>query len=740
MVLLLVAGLAWIARDAADQRHELPDGGWGTLDADTFYHLRRADRALTEGLPPAGTDSYLNHPEGSAIPWPPYYAIVGWAAATPGAPDDPEARRAHVERRVASLPMAIGVGTSVLAGVAGAALAGPVGAILAGGNHALCFGSLVYTRAGNGDHHAWVTMLHLLMLMLLSAGLARGAADRRRPAMVWGAAAGAVAGLAVGSWVGFVLHVLPVQLMFGAMILASGRRDRPGTAAFGAAFHVAALLVVLPAAAVSPWNAVQPGSVVNLSWFHPVWLAAGALVFAPMFFLRGGTVAARLHPFAVLLGLGAIGLFLAASGSGVAVAMREAFQWLGREDEFMGSVWESRGVGLHEAGILLGRAYYLLPLVVAGAAFAVVRRGRWELLPWTFAVPVLAVEAARQYRFNETLTASWSVLLAWGVVAAFRSDAVRSRLRFVPAGATLPAALIACLVFLGLTHRQSVRETMEGLRQDVPVGDALSREMRDLCEWLRLRAPGDEAVLADWNFGHLVEWVADRPTVGTNFGIYVGEDSFRDGARFFLETDPAAAMDLLRRRDVRFVLQTGWQPRFLEQMVRAARPSSPERFLVRSGEGSQVGPAWFETMSARLLFNGSVVSPAGDVGPPLSTLRLVHVSPSPFPEPMFNEVRPAGWIWERVPGAALTVAGVPGDTLQVEIPVRYEPADFELTWWAEATAGDDGTATVRIPYATDTPNGDGRATGPARVRMGSRRGEVAIPEAAVRGGGALRLD
>jgi hypothetical protein len=754
-ILLLVAVVSWLAREGYEQRLELPGDRWGTIDPDTYYHLRRVDRTLTEGLPPAGTDPYLNFPDGAAIPWPPYYTVLGWMAASPGAPADAEARRIHVEQRVASMPHAIGTLTSVAVGAAGAMLAGPVGALIAGGNHALSHASLFYSRAGNGDHHAWVSLLTVLTLLLLGAGLARGAADRPGTGAVWGAMAGAVTGVSLGSWVGSTLHVLPVQAMFGAMIVANGFRARPGLAAFGGAFHVAALITLLPAAATSPWNDVQPGSVVNLSWFHVAWLGIGAMVFAPLAFVRGGTRTARIVPVVVALVLGGVGLWLARSDAGLAAALREGFGWLGREDEFMGSVWESRGVGLHEAGILLGRLVYLLPFVVAAAAWAIVRRGRWELLPWTFAAPFLALEMARQYRFAEPLSGPWSVLLAWGIVAGARSDAVRSRLIRLGVGvgagtagrsrilsrAAAPVGIVLILILLPLTNRQSVRESIQGLRGRAPAADALSRVVRDLCEWIRLSTPatGTYAVLSDWNFGHAVEWVADRPTVGTNFGIYVGEDSFRDAGRFFLSDDPVRAAALLERRHVRYVLETAWQPRFLGQMVRAVAPGDASRFLATGPDGApQLRPDWFRTMGARLLFNGSVVGTDGSVGPPLDFLRAVRVSPERFPDAMFNEIRPAGWVWERVPGAIVAARGSPGDTLQVQIQVRY-PSGDDLVWWGEALVDADGVAALRVPYATDVPNGDGVAGGPARVRVGGRAMEVEIPEEAVLRGGTLRL-
>ena len=65
LVLAFVGLLSWAAREARDRRLELVGNpGWVTADEDSLYHVRRVERALTEGTV-AGTDDYLDHPHGS---------------------------------------------------------------------------------------------------------------------------------------------------------------------------------------------------------------------------------------------------------------------------------------------------------------------------------------------------------------------------------------------------------------------------------------------------------------------------------------------------------------------------------------------------------------------------------------------------------------------------------------------------------------------------------------------------
>ena len=45
--------------------------------------------------------------------------------------------------------------------------------------HALCLGSIAYSRLGNGDHHAFHGLLSMVVLGLLAAPLRPGRLERR---------------------------------------------------------------------------------------------------------------------------------------------------------------------------------------------------------------------------------------------------------------------------------------------------------------------------------------------------------------------------------------------------------------------------------------------------------------------------------------------------------------------------------------------------------------------------------
>lgn len=752
-VLLVVCALSWTVRELQHQKIPVPGAGtWVTSDKDSLYHMRRVERMLEgEGL--AARDPFLSFPDGSAIPWPPYYTALAWAWTAPGAPDDPALRHAWIERKVASLPRLFGVATSAAAALAAGALAGPGAALFAGASHALSVASVVTSRVGNGDHHAFVAFLAAVSLLLLSRALRPEALADARGSARRGVLLGVTAGVALGSWVASVLFLLPLQLVLGGMLVRHAKRPLPGLPALGTAFHLAALAALLPAVLESPWTSEQPWSVVNLAWFHPLWLLAGAAVFAPLLRMPPGP-ARRAWPWTVLAVLGGASALLFALDAGPAAGIREGFAWMRREDAFMGAVWESRGLfgagAAFRPGEVLGRGYLLLPFAWAALAYVALRRDRFELLPLAVSCPVLFLQAARQVRFADLLAMPMAVLLAWGIVAAWRTRplaAARRRVRALgPAGEVALGALL--LAAAGMDHAASVERSRAALGRDPrapgqtePPADLAAR---DLATWIRLNTPdsADYSVLASWTWGHLVEWQARRPSVATNFGTFVGEEAFRDPARFFLAEDPAAAEAILRRRRARYVMLTSWLPNQIEPLVRAADPALRSRYVDPGADPENLALrfAWYATVGARLLLDGRGLAPDGSWAESVDFARAVHVSPGRDPRlAMRAGGMPAGWVWEHVPGATLEVEGAAGETLEVAVRVRYDASRYELEWVRAARAGADGVARVRVPYATDAPNGDGMAAGPATWRMGAREGAVMVPARAVEEGGVLRV-
>ncbi len=725
------------------------EDAWVSLDADSLYHMRRVQRVRTEGWPPAGTDPWLDHPDGAEIPWPPYYSalLAGLAAIT--IDDGPDAKLA-VEQLVGSVPLVFGVLTALLAALVARRLAGDAAGAFAGVTAALALGAVVYSAIGNGDHHAFVAFLHAVLLAGLSALLARGVLESGVRAARWGFALGALIGLALGSWVAFLTYVVEVELVLALLLLRNARTPLPGLARFGLALHLGAFAVLLPAVLDSPWLSTQPWSVVNLSWFHPFFLLVGATVFVP---IAVPSVAERVrsrYPWLVAAGLVVLFGGLLLVDVGPSAALREAVSWLSREDRFMASILESRSLfddpaaGLEQLGIALGWGLYLVPFAwIAGVVACV--RGQRALLPWLVAVPLLALQSVSQLRFAEGLVVPLAVVLGWGFGRLVeRVAAGRTAPRVV--GALLAIGLAVLLQQPGLGEVRRYTAAAQNRADPLELQQQIAA-VRRASEWLRDRVVEPErfTVLSSWGHGHMIEWVAERPTVATNFGSYLGEDSYTFGPRAFLTEEPAALEALLVEREVGYVLLGSRVVEMLPDLVNRAG-IEPERYLVQKGRHWRGGlrPAWFRTQLARLVVAGG--EPAADTPPQARRapgfLRLVHVSPELDPRPFLEGVmlrQPRVCVWQRVEGARLRLRGTPGAPFAVRMEVAYPDAAVPLVFERTGTLGPDGLREVRVPYATDAPNGDGRVLPGAELRVGNRAVELRVPEAAVREGSAIEL-
>lgn len=789
---LASAGLAWFARDVDGLRRRYPaDGaterpvpaelsraGWFSIDPDGLYHARRVERALREGSV-AGEDPYLNSPHGARIPWPPYYDAVLVRLLGPFAPDAEAGasdfeRRAFLERAVSTLPALFGLGTAALAALLAFRLARGTGlaarttaALFAGATLAFTRASINYSVVGTGDHHAWVSLLNAGLLALATVACCRSNLARPGRSLLLGLAAGALAGLMLGSWVAALLYVVELELALAWLLLRRAREELPGVATFGLAFHLAAAAAVLPAVLASPWKDEFPWTAVNLSWFHPTQLLVGALVFVPPLLLgrAGGPLAAgepwaRRYPWLVGVVLLTGGGLLWAAGAGPARGVAEGFAWVSRVDAFMDSVLESLPlVGPRAGGPLvvfdaLGYGALLLPLCYVPLALHAFRGRRHALVPLAVAVPPMVVQALVQRRFADALALPLAVCLGWGAARLVQRLAQARGPRRVP-GALWPLAGLALALVLQtpslgrtLTQLLEIAEhsPAAGHAHDVQLGDRLAYD------WMRRqpRAPEGGAVLAHWDRGHALEWAADRPSVATNFGSYVGIESYRDPARFFLSEDPLEGGALLEARGVQFVFVPASLPDLTASMVRILDPALASRYLTLKDGRELTSPRWLSTLGARLL-NGGVQLvppqvPAEERPSPLGYLRLVHVSPYVHPlyrDPVEQQPMPANLVYERVPGAAIAVHGAAGERVAIELELEFPRAGRRYSLAFRADCDATGLARLWVPYATDAPNGDGLVER-ARFRVGDgtgpgRSGTVEIPEAAVLGGPPIQV-
>ncbi len=662
---------------------DLPERGgreaWFCFDPDSLYHMRRLEGALEHGGYVAPRDPLLDYPRsgGAAIPWPGGYTRVLWLLAAPFAPSGAVARKRFVEHWVASAPLIWAALASAVVALAAGRLGGRTAAAVAGLSHAFTFASLRYSYLGMGDHHAWTSLLHVVWLAAASEGLRRrgvGSGGRRRAGFGWGALAGLAAGLSLAAWVPTLIALALFELALALIVLRRGREIGEELAPFAVAFHAFALVSLLPEVLASPWPVT---SLVTLSPLHALalvpGLALGLLLWSFPAAGRAGVASIAITiPLALLLAGGLAG------GS-----LGEAWAWLTARDPFMAYIRESQPLG----GDLLRWLGYS-SLLVLPAWLWLWRGAAEERLPWLVALPALAGMALVQRRFAEGLAApaAWTLgLFAAGALEALSRPHLRR-------------ALAPLLVFAAVAaHPGVVRTSWNRARVGLYWYDsprlAEERAEREACRWLAERE-GEGAVLAQWDLGHLIEWVAARPTLATNFGGYLGE-RWLDPWRVLTAQDEERALEVMDARGARFLLLTASWRRNRVPMARLdARldTSLAARLVPRDEPGRD--PSLDDPTGLRRVYRGEGV-----------------------------------WIYERVRGARIVVEGEPGQTLRVSLNVPE--GEGELEWSSEVRLGPEGRGELRVPYGTSAR--------PARWYLAGRHGEIPIPEEAVRLGKELRL-
>jgi dolichyl-phosphooligosaccharide-protein glycotransferase len=747
IVLAVGARLSYDVTRTAD-----PDTAeWVSIEADSFYHMRRLDRLKVEGWPVAGTDTALDFPDGAQIPWPPYYTMLLGALSMSWLPEEEVDRRLQVEQFVSSITVLFGVLSVLMALWSARLLAGDTGAAVAGPCAALALCSVVYSSLGNGDHHAFVACLHAGLLAGLTWLLASDGLDCPRRAMRSGVVLGVLAGFGIGSWVAFLPYVVAVDLMLGVLLFVHAAKPIAGLARFGFSFHLAGLATLAYASLTSPWLEVDSWMVVNLSYFHLFFLGSGALVFVPLLLPGVEGRLRKRYPLYVFVSLVALFALLLATGGGPGAGLREAFAWVSGEDKFMASIQESRsfftdmGRGWDQLLLSLGWGLVILPLAWS-AALVACWRGKRALLPWVVAAPLLLLQALSQLRFAEALVVPLAVLVGWGVGTLISRLTAATAIRQL-GGIALALVLGIALQQPGIAEIQAYRKVSESTFEATEL-QASYGSARRMADWLRPQGvrPGMEGVLSTWGLGHLIEWVADRPTVATNFGSYLGESSYSFPARALLSEDDRELERLLEERQIGYLMLTSRVTENLPDMIARVEPALLEEYLVggRAGWNGALRAPWFRTALARLLLGASSLN--NQVSPPALAppgfLRLVHVAREQDPAPGLGGLvsrSNRGWIWERVEGALLVAEGEPGEEFGVTLEVHYPKAGFRLTHVDRVTLDSTGRGSLRVPYATRERNGDGRTLPGASYWIGNHRGALEIQEADVLSGAEINL-
>lgn len=696
-------------------------------DTDTHYHVLRAERIAGNFPSTPWRDEGMNYPKGADILWPPLFdqAIAGAAFVVSRGRPTPTS----VERVAAVFPPLLGVATVAVVWAIGFVLFGPGPWLLAALLFALLPVHVEFSVVGRPDQHVSELLLQALVTLAFVGGWVRerAAAPRR----LWALALGIAITLSFWNWQGSALYLVLLS-GFGAVWHVFDRegvvaRRVHETLALGAGAGAALLL-----GTIVVWG--RPGAMLatNLSGINGV----QALLTAMVGLFAGGLWLAsairRRRPSVVRCGLEAL----------LAAAMPLAAAWL-----LLPGLRAGVGQGL--LALTAGNPWYasireFQPPLFGGKGL------RAELAAWVprfapmFVMPVAAWGLARRWRRRPEQRAALAFLATWGVMLFLPT---MLRLRFT-LYLSIPAVLWAAIglreLAAAIGPRLRLQTVMAGaLLLLVPAlfyfshgglrRDPTQVEVIAALEWLRDRSPLDPdrpAVFSEWDWGHLIQYYADRPAVATPFGTDGGEGAMADTAAFFLTRSPDEARRILEERRAGHLLLADPLTHAAESSAWApAGPGSPVvvEWHPIHGPRMSVTPEVDDLVAVRVYYDSGLSSRGL---PTLGRYRLIYEG-SPA---VARQVR----LFEIVPGADLTVHGAsPGAEIRASVAVRTNRGR-DAIWFASAAAAADGTAMLRVPFSTGA-NGAVEA-GPYRVGCGQAQVDVAVPSTAVESGESVDVD
>lgn len=682
---------------------------------DSSYHARRAFYTFANFPAVLLRDAYIAHPHGAVVPMPPLYdwllGAVAWLVA--------DTERGF--ERVAALwsPSLSALTVLPLYGL-GRALGGPRVGLGAAGLFTLLPASVEFSRLGDADHHAAVALLGTTYLWLVVRPLVRGP----RSATIETVGLVIVRGAVALSWSGSLLLFVLGEgaLLLGGVVSGGPRRHFEQAAG---ALATAALLAVAVAWLGVP--AAGPLTGITLSWMHVVFFVGVAGTTGTLAALEwsspGAGVRLRLVRAGGVLLVGLTGFFVTFGGSD---ALLPALSFVAGVDAWAPANREQQSLlsgGLPAGRFLFGHFVWLLPLVILAPLVRVrdpeVRPAVVAVLAWSLPLAALAVS---QIRYVNDFAPSFC--LGAALLLASAHAWLAARLGRPASGAIASAVTLALLwPAIAAAHLPRLADAAAWLRgaagdRTLATGPNLliqfARTIRAVTPptagWLDAAAVPEYGVLCLPSHGHLMSWVARRPTAANGFGPYLDAANYEAVEAFYRAHTEAEAIRLAESLDARYVV-TRDQSRLGER-----------RFvhLLQRLDGS-IGAGWQRAERFRLIAEAPE-------GPALPTAFPAGTPPGVVPYKLF----------ELVAGAVLVVQTEPGATIFVSLPLVTQEGR-RYGWRTAGRSGADGVARLRVPYATDgrTPT---RAAGSYELSIGTLKLRVDVSERDVREGVEILRD
>ncbi|MGE4652536.1 MAG: hypothetical protein AAEJ53_16745 [Myxococcota bacterium] len=685
---------------------------------DAQFHARRALYSFVNFPAVLDFDWFLAFPDGAAAPVPPFF---DWATA-------------GVARLFGDDIRTLETVAAWVSPVAGALLAWPAYAIGcavatrgvglgAAWLSALLPSGALITRLGNFDHHGAVALIAACWLWVSLSIVGRsGRALAARAAVQAG-----VIALMLFTWSGSLLYLAVgagAQLM--AILLLHGRAE--SLLAVGASL----LAVAVPSALWLANSSVPLGGAFSsqtLSWLHVLALCGIGIPTLLLAQWQSRKPAAgpvgRVGRFALLAG--AIGIPLLALPA-LREQLLQGVYFLAQQDDWALTNPEQFPL-FHSkkqaavASVRLGYFAYLVPLLPFYLGWKIARSEEAEkfvvLLVWVSALTLLLLS---QVRYGTDFTVPGSVVFAMILAEIQRGLSQRLPARLATAAVVVLTAA-ALFTAIQATHQPVAKRTLSQLLAE-PTSGARSamtpheiavqfgRQVREVTpEAAGFLEPGirpEYGILVPPHLGHRFTYTARRPVPSNNLGPYLDFEKYRFAKDFYEAMQQLGAMKSVDALGVRYVVSTArdWKPLAFADHLHARNESS-----VRGR-------------------------------PTTGRLRLVAAA-----APIKKQKRTSGRsrkmtleipfkLFEVVAGAQLVVEAEAGSKVSAKIQLIY-PQEGKVFYTTVGTAGADGIARLRVPYAT-RQRGAISTQGPWWVKTADRRIAYWVDEPDVREGREVR--
>jgi len=571
------------------------------------------------------------------------------------------------------------------------------------------------TMAGRPDNELAEPLSAAMLFFLYAFSLKRLSVGSGWKRYIVTALTGVMAFVSILFWRGAVLWWAALAGHTILMMFTAGRGNWKGFRENGAVIFGAASVAAFLYCLADPFS-VKPGFNFNtVSWFHFVVasLAFAAVQSAALFL--GSREKGRSYPASLLYGAALLAgslVFFAIVAPGFFRGIFEGAQVVGGGNVWTKTIAQYRPLLTDDAG-----AFSLSSPMRASTAFL-------------FLAPLVLIVLSLPGRLKNSSPAfSFFVLTGWAllllsivngryenvftlvvagcgaVFLAYVYGLIKGRLGSVAgpvAGVIVSAAIGFVLLFpsapfyRGLTMSQpflikgDLEETLYWMKGATP------KTSHFLEPWKK----PEYSVMARWEFGGWIEYIGQRPSVATVYGMET--HGLKDSAEFFLATTEKEFLEIADRNGARYFILSktlGALPEYAEILGR-----DPSGFLVTARDQSgravwETGPKFFELVQTALYMADGQEFTSPIPFRAIGGVRLAYESPSASDIRGFSGEIKQYKVFERVKGARLTGRAAPGTKVSLSgTVITNQGREFRTA--RETAADSSGTFVIEAWYPT----------------------------------------